>query len=172
MKNRSEFGKLFEKHNKLGVGAEIGVQRGHNSLQIIKSGWTGKIMAVDLWDNHDEYTEALINLGGLKVDMIKGESLSIAKLIPDESLDWIYIDADHTFNGIYNDLHAWYSKVRKGGIVSGHDYLDGNYNGYLNAPYGVKTVVDDFVRENNKELNVTTDDTYDNLHFDSWWFIK
>lgn len=172
MKNRLLFGKMYQKVNKLGLGVEIGVQRGHNLVNIFKSGWNGKVLAVDVWNVEDEFNEAKANLSPYNVEMVKALSTEAANGIPDASLDWVYIDAEHTFKGIYSDLYTWYPKVREGGIISGHDYLDGNYDGYLNAPYGVKEVVDNFVRENKKELHVTTDDTYDGYHFDSWWFIK
>lgn len=41
----------------------------------------------------------------------------------DESLDFVYIDANHEFRYIAEDLFEWTKKVRKGGIVSGHDYF-------------------------------------------------
>ncbi len=41
----------------------------------------------------------------------------------DNSLDFVYIDGDHNFKHISEDIYEWTKKVRSGGIVSGHDYL-------------------------------------------------
>lgn len=42
--------------------------------------------------------------------------------VPDESLDFVYIDGDHHFEFVAQDLKLWGEKVRRGGIISGHDY--------------------------------------------------
>ena len=172
MKNRLEFGKMYQKYNFLGKGVEVGVKKGHNILNIISSGWQGSIIAVDIWDNREDFEEAQRNLAPFKVNMLKGGSVEMAQTFPDESIDWVYIDANHTYNSVMDDLKAWYPKVRKGGIVSGHDYLDGTHNGYLGQVYGVKSAVDEFTKDLGKKVKVTTNDTFENLHFDSWWFIK
>ena len=49
-------------------------------------------------------------------------SVEAAKLYPDEYFDFVYLDGDHTYNGVMSDLEAWKNKVRKGGYLSGHDY--------------------------------------------------
>lgn len=52
-------------------------------------------------------------------------------------IDFIYIDADHSYQGVQNDLQKWFHKIRIGGIVGGHDY------GHVNFP-GVKQAIDEF----------------------------
>jgi predicted O-methyltransferase YrrM len=46
-----------------------------------------------------------------------------AKLVPDDSLDFIYVDARHDYCGVREDLREWWPKLRMGGILAGHDYL-------------------------------------------------
>ena len=46
----------------------------------------------------------------------------------DNSLDFVYIDANHDFVNFTQDLHEWYKKVRVGGIISGHDYAYYSYS--------------------------------------------
>jgi len=169
MKSRSNFGKLYEKRNLLGKGIEIGVQRGHNIVNIARY-WKGSIIGVDLFENDNIYREALNNTFGLKVNLIKGSSLDMASKTPDNSLDWVYIDADHTYKSVCDDIRAWYSKVRKDGIVSGHDYYktkSGNVE-VINA-------VDEYVKEHGYELKLTDWDN-ENPHKDerqpSWYFVK
>ena len=62
-----------------------------------------------------------------------------APRIPRHSLDFVYIDARHDFDSVLEDLDAWYDKVRPGGIIAGHDYLDGNLPA---GDFGVKSAVD------------------------------
>jgi hypothetical protein len=54
--------------------------------------------------------------------VVKGLSADVARGIPDGSLDFAYIDADHSEAGVLSDLMAWARKVRTGGVVSGHDW--------------------------------------------------
>lgn len=58
---------------------------------------------------------------------LRGISWEMAKEVPDESLDFLYVDANHSEVGVTNDLEAWYPKVKVGGIISGHDYLNPDY---------------------------------------------
>jgi hypothetical protein len=76
----------------------------------------------------------------------------------DESLDFVYIDANHRPDFVREDIREWTKKVKKGGIVSGHDYHG-----------DVAGVVDEYVRNNNLELFVTEQKSDKAL---SWWFIK
>jgi disulfide oxidoreductase YuzD len=50
------------------------------------------------------------------------------KLFPDNYFDFVYIDANHTWQGITNDIHDWWPKVKLGGYLCGHDYI---YKGVL-----------------------------------------
>ena len=60
---------------------------------------------------------------------------------PTSSLDWVYIDGDHTHRAVLADLEAFYPKVRIGGIISGDDYAN---PGWWHD--GVTTAVNEFVR--------------------------
>lgn len=56
-----------------------------------------------------------------RVRIIRGDSADSAQFVEDGSLDFVFIDADHTYEGCLRDIHAWTPKVRSGGMVSGHD---------------------------------------------------
>jgi predicted O-methyltransferase YrrM len=56
-----------------------------------------------------------------RIVLFESESKAASEQFPDHSFDLIFIDADHTYEGVLADLHAWYSKVRPGGIICGHD---------------------------------------------------
>jgi len=57
------------------------------------------------------------------VTFIRKFSVDAAKEIPDGSLDFLYLDANHTLQYVIADLAAWVPKVRKGGIIAGHDFV-------------------------------------------------
>jgi predicted O-methyltransferase YrrM len=52
-------------------------------------------------------------------------SAEAATMFENGSLDFVYLDADHSFESAWQDLSVWYPKVRIGGILAGHDFLDG-----------------------------------------------
>jgi cephalosporin hydroxylase len=137
------------------IAAEIGVAEGNFSRDMLQAGVTMLYM-VDVWERiknqkgdashgqswHDfnwNRAQRLTLPWGYNRKMMKGLSVEMAKRLPDESLSLVYLDADHSYEGVINDLQAWYPKVVKGGVIAGHDYL--------NEAYGVKKAVHDFCRQ-------------------------
>jgi predicted O-methyltransferase YrrM len=58
------------------------------------------------------------------IDIINMESKHASAEIADDSLDFIFIDANHSYNSVLEDITLWTPKVKEGGIISGHDYCD------------------------------------------------
>jgi len=59
------------------------------------------------------------------IKKIKMTSAEASKLYEEDSVDFIYIDADHTYDAVIEDIDSWISKVKKGGYLAGHDiYID------------------------------------------------
>lgn len=85
------------------------------------------------------------------VKVHKGFSKSILKKFDDEYFDVIYIDADHSYESVRKDLDLSLKKVKKGGIISGHDYIKENFSGVYRA-------VNEFCLENNLKINYLTHD--------------
>ena len=78
----------------------------------------------DKWDNL--YAAACkLTVKHLVLKTMRLTSLEAAKLFPDGSLCCVYIDADHTFDSVTEDIKAWLPKVRSGGVLCGHDYSGG-----------------------------------------------
>jgi predicted O-methyltransferase YrrM len=73
-------------------------------------------------------------------------------------LDFIFIDADHSYDGCHADIQAWAGKVRPGGLLCGHDYDNVDF-----PQWGVKRAVDEFVAANGLELELGDNFT---------WFVK
>lgn len=136
LKDRTEFGAFLNAHGLLGEGVEVGVHQGVNARSIIAS-WQGRMLhLVDPWKAtprfFDNEIAQLVQEFEPRIIAHRALSLDAAPTFQDEFLDFVYIDADHTYEAVLADLKAWYPKVRHGGILCGHDY-DGNaaHNGWV-----------------------------------------
>lgn len=130
-------------------GAELGVSHGRFTTFLCSHIPDMKMIAVDLWDEQPQnegrgpgaetflrkdgwyHSEKLENLKKHcarqfpgRVDIRQQHSVEAAKGVKDDSLDFVFIDADHTYEGALADILAWTPKVRKGGTIAGHDYND------------------------------------------------
>ncbi len=56
------------------------------------------------------------------INLIVKDSVEAAKDFEDESIDFCFIDGDHSYNGVMSDLVAWHPKVKVGSVLAGHDY--------------------------------------------------
>lgn len=197
MRHRNEIGFLLNELNLLGEGAEIGVQEGKYSREIL-SRWSGKMLnMIDCWEQQDQYVDlanldddaqtkfmqtALENVAPFdgRFNLIKDYSIKASKRFKARSLDFIYLDARHDYKGVTEDLKLWYPKVRKGGLIAGHDYLekDGVYevesytNKFKTAPteFFVRGAVKNFIKE--KKIHQIVSETSQDAPFLTFFFIK
>jgi predicted O-methyltransferase YrrM len=121
IKNRLE---LVEYFRKLGFkyGAEVGVRYGRYSEILCQNIPGLKLLCIDIWRGRDTFQTAKDRLSRYNTVLIQKSSMDAVKDIPDESLDFVFIDANHSYDSVKEDIREWTRKVRKGGIVSGHDY--------------------------------------------------
>jgi len=133
--DRTRLAKLFAELD-LNVGAEIGVERGAYTKVLAAANPHLKLYAIDAWQRYGGYrdhvsqpklddfyesTKALLKpFAG--VEVIKGWSTEVALDFPLGSLDFCYIDANHGFDYVMEDLITWGRRVRSGGIIAGHDF--------------------------------------------------
>lgn len=109
-------------------GAEIGVARGDHSELLLKTIPGLTLHCIDAWEQdskwpnnwYEEARERLRHYEGSVIHRLY--STEAAEDFEDGSLDFCYIDADHYFKSIADDLCAWFPKVRPGGILFGHDF--------------------------------------------------
>ena len=173
--------------NELGltaVGVEIGVKEGLFSEHLLQH-WNGRLLrSIDPWREFpkSEYRDSA-NVSQAEQDALyratvkklmpyaarsviwRLTSTEAADLIPDNSLDFCYLDADHSHHAVRQDLQTWYEKVKSGGIIAGHDYIpDGTYSF---GTFGVRTAVTEFVRARNLDLVVSQEKV-----FPSWLVRK
>jgi hypothetical protein len=98
--------------------------------------WQGSVNELD--STHKLATQTDIfkifqeNMMGKKYNPIKTTSQSAANFFENESCDIVYIDMEHTYKAVQKDIEYWYPKVKRGGWISGHDYVSG-WQGVVDA---------------------------------------
>ena len=109
------------------TGAEIGVARGVYTLKIVQCNPKMKMFAIDPY----AYPEIFVGCQKIahdklapypNVEFICKSSMDAVTDFKDNSLDFVYIDANHIYEYVLQDIVEWQKKVRPGGIVAGHDY--------------------------------------------------
>ena len=88
-----------------------------------------------------------------RYSVIQRESLSVTeKEIPSNSIDIVFLDADHSYDTMIKDLPFWYNKLREGGILLGNDYS--------RRSSGTQRAVDEFIRNRNLKLDFVRKGNY------------
>ena len=188
------------------VGVEIGVFKGQFS-KVLMQEWNGTLYMIDPWrplgeeyidssnhkDHLDAYEQATNSIKSFedRAFMLRGLSEQMVKLFANNSLDFVYIDGNHAYDFVKQDMEMWWPKLKKGGLFCGHDYLDLDWkegtlmeNGkdmhiWTNSggdpvidPYkyagifGVNPAVEEFCKKKKYEYAVTSEWT------GTWHFIK
>lgn len=159
-----------------GNAAEIGVAEGRYSLELLS--WKDgngrnlfdKVYLVDRWAcNPDQFGDASMpqtwhennyeevvqrtRIHGIRPVLLRGDSHRMADLVDDQSLSFLYIDGDHSLEGVTRDLQAWFPKVKPGGLIALHDYE--------NPDYGVKEALQAFAKDRFEILPIPEDKPQD-----------
>ena len=124
-----------EKGQFVELGVWFGQSLTYAGVEIINSGKDIKLTGVDSFligdqpdpnspDDPNRYSEALRFTEPVNsvVNIIKGDTHDVHSQFPDESIDFLFIDANHTYEDTMKDLELWYPKVKVGGLICGHDY--------------------------------------------------
>lgn len=154
------------------TGVEVGVFAGDLSLRLLQRSDLTLYM-VDSWEEHDkdgsyaksgdfhgaldreqqdQYYEKTIHVTNFAKDraiIVRKDSLTAAKDFEDNSLDFVFLDADHTYEAVKADIDAWHPKIKEGGILCGHDYAHPDY-----LDWGVDKAVDELVALQNSQLRL------------------
>ncbi len=186
-------------------GVEIGVFKGEFTRHLLEN-WDGTMYMIDPWrplgeeyndvSNHREHTDAYVqtmeNIQGYenRAFMFRGLSEELVNIFEDDSLDFVYIDGNHAYDYVVQDMKLWWPKLKKGGLFAGHDYLlmDWTYvegqdpenkkdkyiwtNEGTSTPlkyagiFGVNPAVEEFCTEHGYEFTLTSEWT------STWHFIK
>jgi len=159
-------------------GAEIGVERGIYSEVLLKSNPNLDVLhGIDPLEAYHGYREHVSQekLNGFYNEVrekFKGRNYNFSRLFSmiavrnfdHNSLDFVYIDGNHNFQNTTNDIAEWSKRVRKGGIVAGHDY---NRNKKKDYHCHVKDVVQGWTYAYGiKPYYITSDKS------PSWFYVK
>lgn len=137
------------------VGCWKGKSTAYLAVEIINSKKDIKFYAVDTWQGSPEhqnnsevinntlYDIFLSNIEPVKdaIIPIKMPSIEAASYFEDNELDIVFIDASHYYDDVKSDILAWLPKVKSGGIIAGHDYVQ-------SWPDVIKVVNEIFGKEN------------------------
>lgn len=123
---------------------EIGCFKGKSTaclaVEAFNSGKNIKIHAIDLWDTTRKIgcsvEEFFVNIGPVKglVNPLKGSSHELHGLFQDNSLDFVFIDGNHSYPAVRADIRNWWRKLKPGGWMAGDDLIHG----------GVRYAVEEF----------------------------
>lgn len=167
------YDQMVEKYDNA-IFAEIGVFKGRSitylAEKVKESNKNIKVYAIDLFTFQKEqvaqkcgkidepfYEEYLKNIEPLKdyITTIKGDSRTVHEQFEDESVDFLFIDGEHTKPVLSTELTVWYPKIKWGGVIAGHDYSM------------IKGVIDRFFKD--KQLPVVNNHDIDRA---SWIVYK
>jgi hypothetical protein len=145
--------------------AEIGVENGTNALRLLKILDIKHFYLVDWYKPQEQwgYSQTLVDQQRKhaheilepykdRITWLEFDSHEAVNAIPE--LDYVYIDGDHTFQGVYRDIVDYFPKVKEGGIVGGHDFTS-----YEECRQGVIK----YILENNLTCS---------FKFQDWWIQK
>lgn len=146
-------------------GVEVGVAGGAYSSAILLNSGLRLLYSVDKWDDPRVKAVATELLGafGDRNRMLHMTSEEASRRFPDNSLDFVYVDADHVYESVRKDLTLWYPKVKVGGVFAGHDYAERRCK---YGVYGVVLAVDEMARRHGQRLLTTKE------RWPSWYLIK
>lgn len=116
------------------IGAEVGVNKGYNAAYICNTVKPKMLYLIDPWNNFFDPASGEVigeiqfiltqkNLSRFPCcQFIRDTSFGASEKFGNEKLDFVYIDADHSYPAVLSDIARWYPKVRQGGIIGGHDF--------------------------------------------------
>ncbi len=152
-----------------GICAEVGVAQGYYSRLILDICAPSKLYMI-------EYDSECANNLMIKfaneiekgqAEVLHGDSVEMLSKLPDRYLDFVYLDATHDYEHPKSELNICKDKVKRGGIIAGHDYT--RFSVWESVQYGVVEAVNEFVVNNDCELVYYT---MDMLHSNPSYALK
>ena len=154
------------------TGVEIGVFDGYNALSILKNLKINKLYLVDPYVVYEDQLNLMnervrwaekkskrrLKRQRSKIIRIKKFSSEAINDLPD-NLDFVYIDGNHDYEYVKEDIEKYYEKLREGGVLAGHDIE----NGFTEIHDGVVRAFMEFVFKNKLKPYI---------HAPDWWIVK
>ena len=121
------------------IGAEVGVWKGSLSQELLRCLPLLTLYMVDMW-SHDPNSQSIrvakhgqrfwntihniacinVQFAGERARIVRADSVDASRHVP--MLDFAFIDDDHSYRGCTRSLYAWFTKIKQGGWIGGHDY--------------------------------------------------
>lgn len=135
--------------------AEVGTQYGEFAEKIILATHPKKFHVIDLdlsLLNASMQERPAIKAGveNGSIELHKGDSSAVIETFPDNYFDWIYIDGDHSYEGVKKDIDKSHSKVKENGLLVFNDYT--HWSPFEMIPYGIPRAVNEFCIANHWEI--------------------
>lgn len=168
------------------IGAEIGVAIGQMSECLLRDRKVSLLYMIDSWaaekdqpehyknsgdwharctyeeqTAHMETAKRAVEFAGDRAQVMRKSSTDAAQDFKDGFFDFVFIDADHSYEGCKADIEAWLPKVKSGGWLCGHDY--GHQDNGQPWSTGPKKAVDEAVKKNGWKLETGANYT---------WFVR
>lgn len=190
MPNRDCFPVVLNEMKLLGEGVEVGVKLGEYS-HVLLTGWKGrKLFSVDPWrefpggqyvdlanvqqkiqDAYYKKTCQTLATFGERSVILRQTSVEAAVTFSPGSLDFVYLDAQHHYEAVKEDILRWWPLVKKEGILAGHDYIPDGL--YLAGEFGVIRAVNEFAYSEGLKLFISEEKLEPpNLGYASWFVFK
>lgn len=108
------------------LAVEIGTRYGHWAVGLVRQFNVGRLFCVDTWPeirwcHAEEWARKLAGYAYVSVFPLRGTSAEWAAIFPHENIDLLFVDDGHRAKDVLTDLQGWWPKVRRGGLVIGHD---------------------------------------------------
>lgn len=154
---------LLQRVPKGGVTCEAGVASGDFSRKMLEILRPSKHYMIDAWSHQGRYDEPVFQsvladfaeeITSGHVEIIRSQSHKGLMRLPDNSIDFLYIDTSHSYKDTVMELEVAKSKITGNGIISGHDYRVGRFAPEHRAfiEYGVIPAVNEFIVQNDFTL--------------------
>lgn len=181
IEGRAGLPQYLVQHQLVNVGVEIGTHLA-DYAEYILTHWPGHLICVDPYEHAEGYDDQAVHLWhsdparikdreraaerlakfGIRHQLWVKNSASAASIVQDGTLDFVYIDGNHTYPYVLQDLTLWWSKVKSGGVVAGHDII---CPGEANGGWGrfIQAALQAFSQQIGQELDIYILPEPDNL---------
>lgn len=188
---RSDMYKMFAE---LGFtqGCEVGIEKGKNAQTMYEIIPNLHLYGVDSFKEHpqasyvqearkrnwdenylaDVKRQCLRRMKDKNFTLIEEFSEDATSKIPDNSLDFVYIDADHSYDMMMLDVIKWGRKLKKGGVLSGHDYYRDSKTSQRRSK--VVQALNDYTNVHGIKFYITDENHAEAMGdiYPSWFWVK
>ena len=157
--------------------AEVGAFKGGYSAKILDITRPSRLHLIDAWPGQTIHSSGEVINGYEAYNFVKERfskeiednrvvlhrnfSVYASQRFENEYFDWIYIDAGHHYEEVKSDLNYWYPKVKDGGFITGHDYVEKKW-------YGIVRAVNEFIQQHPVVFVALTQEVHGSLS----WILK